>query len=144
MSTKSEINTLKESYDCNLATFKEYYVLTKKYPNDESYLQEFTGAKNNMTQLAKSLFLVSNRLQKDIETMKKDSTSLNTKLDDHEEENSAIKREVEFSQSQVGGAVQMSEDYKLLYTNQYVVNWSFFLGILIAGWATYSTFSKRE
>ena len=57
MSAIGEINKLKESYDCNLATFKEYYVLTKLFPQDNSYLQKFTEAKNNMIQLSKSLFL---------------------------------------------------------------------------------------
>ena len=59
MSAIGEINTLKAAYDCNLATFKEYYVLTKMYPQDDSYLQKFTDAKNNMIQLSKSLFLLN-------------------------------------------------------------------------------------
>ena len=31
MSAVGEINRLKEAYDCNLASFKEYYVLTKLF-----------------------------------------------------------------------------------------------------------------
>lgn len=144
MSTKSEINSLKESYDCNLATFKEYYVLTKQFPNDQDYLQKFTDAKNNMIQLSKSLFLLNNRIQKQIEDMKSDSDSMNTQLDNVEEDKQNISQEITYAESQVGGAKQLSDDYKTLYTNQYILNWSFFVGILATGWITYRTFSKKE
>lgn len=144
MGDKEEINTLKEQYMCNLGTFKEYYTLTHMYPNDESYLKKFNEAKNNLTQLSKHLFLLNNQLQKKIENMKKDSVSLNTQLDSHEENKDTINDELEYAKSQVGGAVQLSDDYKILYTNQYILNWSFFIGIVVAGWVTYKTFSKKE
>lgn len=142
--TTEEINTLKKQYMCNLATFKEYYTLTHMYPNDQTYLKEFNNAKNNLTQLSKHLFLLNNDLQKKIENMKKDTDTLNTQLDSHEENKDTINTELEYAKTQVGGASQLSNDYKVLYTDQYILNWSFVIGIVVAGYVTYKTFSKKE
>lgn len=144
MSEKQEIDTLKKQYMCNLATFKEYYTLTHMYPNDDSYLQKFNEAKSNLVQLSKHLFLLNNEIQKKIENMKRDTDSLNIQLDNHEENKGTINKELEYAKSQVGGATQLSDDYKILYTDQYILNWSFFIGIVVAGWVTYKTFSKKE
>ena len=143
-STAVEIDTLKKQYMCNLATFKEYYTLTHMYPNDQTYLKEFNNAKTNLTQLSKNLFLLNNELQKKIENMKRDTESLNYQLDNHEDNKDTMKTELEYAQTQVGGAAQLSEDYKVLYTDQYILNWSFVIGIIVAGYVTYKTFSKKE
>ncbi len=144
MSVRNEINSLKESYDCNLVTFKEYYVLTRKYPHDDSYKQKFNDAKNNLIALSKNLFLLNNKLQLDIEEMKNDSNSLNEKLNSNQETTDSIQTELNFAESQIGGAKQLSEDYKVLYTQQYILNWSFVIGILGAGYITYRFFSQKE
>ena len=144
MSAIGEINTLKEAYDCNLATFKEYYVLTKLYPQDNSYLQKFTDAKNNMLRLSKSLFLINNELHKNIEDMNKDSKEVNNNITTQQVETDSVEQELEFATGQVGGAKQMSNDYKKLYTDQYILNWSFFIGGLAALYVTYYTFSLQK
>ena len=144
MSAIGEINKLKESYDCNLATFKEYYVLTKLFPQDNSYLQKFTEAKNNMIQLSKSLFLLNNELHTKIEDMNKDSKEVNTNITNNQIEKDSVEKELEFAMGQVGGAEQLSSDYKKLYTDQYILNWSFFIGILAALYITYYTFSLQK
>ena len=144
MSAIGEINTLKEAYDCNLATFKEYYVLTKLYPQDNSYLQKFTEAKNNMIKLSKSLFLLNNELHTKIENMNKDSKEVNRNITTNQVETDSVEQELEYALAQVGGAEQMSKDYKKLYTDQYILNWSFFIGGLAALYITYYTFSLQK
>lgn len=144
MSAIGEINTLKAAYDCNLATFKEYYVLTKMYPQDDSYLQKFTDAKNNMIQLSKSLFLLNNELHKNIENLKKDSKEVNEKITINQVGKGDVEQELEYAEGQVGGATQLSNDYKKLYTDQYILNWSFFIGGLAALYITYYTFSLQK
>lgn len=144
MSAIGEINTLKEAYDCNLATFKEYYVLTKQYPQDNSYLQKFTEAKNNMIKLSKSLFLLNNELHTQIENMNKDSKEVNRNITTNQVETDSVEQELEYALGQVGGAEQMSKDYKKLYTDQYILNWSFFIGGLAALYITYYTFSLQK
>jgi len=144
MNFKEQIDALKKSYDCNLVTFKEYYVLMKQYPADEQYSKKFMEVKTTLTRLAKNLFLLNNELQVEIEKMKNDSTTLNQQLGTQEGSNGNIKKEIDLAKGEVGGSVQMSEDYKVLYTRQYITNWSMFIGILVAGWVSYTTFSKRE
>jgi len=144
MNFKEQIDALKKSYDCNLVTFKEYYVLMKQYPADEQYSKKFMEVKTTLTRLAKNLFLLNNELQVEIEKMKNDSATLNQQLGTQEGSNGNIKKEIDLAKGEVGGSVQMSEDYKVLYTRQYITNWSMFIGILVAGWVSYTTFSKRE
>ena len=144
MSAIGEINELKEAYVCNLASFKEYYVLTKLFPQDNSYLQKFTEAKGNMIKLSKSLFLLNNQLSKNIENMNKDSKEVNRNITDNQTEKDSVEKELDYALGQVGGAEQLSHDYKKLYTDQYILNWSFVIGGLAALYATYYTFSLQK
>jgi len=141
---EDDLNAIKSSYECNMNTFKEYYTLTKMYPNDESYADTYNTSRSNLIKLSKNLFLMNNLIQKDIDDLKNNSTDVNRNIEENESKKSGLVSHLNFITGEVNGAVQMSQDYKLLYTQQYMSNISMIIGIIASFSATYYVFRKID
>lgn len=139
-----DLKAIKSSYECNMNTFKEYYILTKMYPNDESYAKLYNTSRNNLIKLSKNLFLMNNLIQKDIDELQKNSENINTNIKENETKKSSLSSHLNFITGEVNGSVQMSQDYKLLYTRQYISNISMIIGIIASFSATYYIFRKND
>jgi len=141
---EDELKAIKNSYECNMNTFKEYYTLTKIYPTDESYQEKYNTSRSNLIKLSKNLFLMNNLIQKDINNLQQSSSDVNENIKEGESKKSGLLSHLNFITSEVNGAVQMSQDYKLLYTQQYMSNISMIIGIIASFSATYYVFRKND
>ena len=65
----SQINTLKEKLPSILDDFKKYYVLYNKNPEYNEYQQMFENIKGNLQNVNSELFMISNNIEKDTESI---------------------------------------------------------------------------
>jgi len=139
----ADLQALRDSYECNMKSFKEYYTLTKMYPNDKTYTSGYNSSRSNLIQLSKNLFLLNNLIQQDIDSLHKQSVNVNKTIQESESKKSGLVSKLNFLSGEVNGAIQMSQDYKILYIEQYVSNIAMVIGIIASFGATYYVFSKR-
>ncbi len=139
----ANLQAMRDSYACNMKSFKEYYTLTKMYPTDKTYTDGYNSARRNLIQLSKNLFLLNNLIQQDIDTLHKQSVSVNKTIQESESKKSGLVAKMNFLSGEVNGAIQMSQDYKVLYVQQYVSNIAMVIGIIASFGATYYVFRKR-
>ena len=141
---ENQLDAFKVSYSCNLKSFKEYYILTKQFPEDDTYAKGYQSAKSNLVELSRNLFLLNNMIQKDIDSLQVDSGANTSEINTHKGIRSGLEDELTFIEGEVGGAKQMAEDYKIRYTQQYLLNWSMFIGIVLSSATLFYTFRNVE
>ena len=139
----SKIETLKNQYPGYLDNFKQYYILTKQFPNDDSYTRGYQSSRTDMQNATKSLFMINNNIQVEIEKMKATTTILNTKISDEKARNITLQKKYEDATGEVGGAKTMINDYKKIYVLQYISNVSIFLGVILSGVIISKTFRRQ-
>jgi hypothetical protein len=136
----SQIDALEQPYPGYLDNFKEYYVLTKQFPNDDSYTRGYECSTANMQKAASDLFVISNNIQSEIEKMKQNTITLNMGIKEEKGRITELQRRYENATGEVGGAQTMISDSKKVYVIQYISNVSIFLGIILAGIIISKTF----
>jgi hypothetical protein len=141
---ENQLNALKTSYACNLKTFKDYYVLTKQYPEDDEYAKGYENTKNNLLELAKKLFLLNNIIERALEEMQIESDGNLEKIKINEDSKTSLEENLHFITGELGGANQLADDFKANYTRQYLTNWSMLFGVIASGATLFYTFRKIE
>jgi len=139
----SKIETLKNQYPGYLDNFKQYYILTKQFPNDDSYTRGYQSSRTDMQNATKSLFMINNNIQVEIEKMKATTTILNKNITNEKARNITLQKKYDDATGEVGGAQTMIHDYKQRYVLQYISNVSIFLGIILSGVIISKTFRRQ-
>ena len=139
----SKIETLKKQYPGYLDNFKQYYILTKQFPNDDSYTRGYQSSRTDMQNATKSLFMINNNIQVEIEKMKATTTILNKNIANEKARNITLQKKYDDATGEVGGAQTMIHDYKQRYVLQYISNVSIFLGIILSGVIISKTFRRQ-
>ena len=88
----SKIETLKKQYPGYLDNFKQYYILTKQFPNDDSYTRGYASSRADIQNATKSLFLINNNIQVEIEKLKATTTILNKNIANEKARNVTLQK----------------------------------------------------
>ena len=139
----SKIETLKNQYPGYLDNFKQYYILTKQFPNDDSYTRGYQSSRTDMQNASKSLFMINNNIQVEIEKLKASTTMLNNNIANEKARNITLQKKYDDATGEVGGAKTMINDYKKIYVLQYISNVSIFLGVILSGVIISKTFRRQ-
>jgi peptidoglycan hydrolase CwlO-like protein len=139
----SKIETLKKQYPGYLDNFKEYYILTKQFPNDASYTRGYESSRADIQNATKSLFMINNNIQVEIEKLKATTNILNKNIANEKARNISLQKKYEDATGEVGGAKTMINDYKKIYVLQYISNVSIFLGVILSGVILTKTFRRQ-
>ena len=139
----SKIETLKKQYPGYLDNFKQYYILTKQFPNDDSYTRGYESSRTDIQNATKSLFMINNNIQVEIEKLKATTTILNKNIANEKARNVTLQKKYDDATGEVGGAKTMINDYKKIYVLQYISNVSIFLGVILSGVIISKTFRRQ-
>ena len=139
----SKIETLKNQYPGYLDNFKQYYILTKQFPNDDSYTRGYASSRTDMQNATKTLFMINNNIQVEIERLKASTMILNQNIENEKARNITLQKKYDDATGEVGGAQTMIHDYKQRYVLQYISNVSIFLGIILSGVIISKTFRRQ-
>ena len=139
----SKIEALKTQYPGYLDNFKQYYILTKQFPNDDSYTRGYESSRADIQNASKSLFMINNNIQVEIEKMKATTAILNKNIADEKARNITLQKKYDDATGEVGGAKTMINDYKKIDVLQYISNVSIFLGVILSGVILTKTFRRQ-
>jgi hypothetical protein len=127
-----KINNIKTQFFSALDDFTKYYVYFNKNPEVNEFQNFYANSKSQLQTMSQQLFLTTNNIDKNIEEIDKEVSSISIKL---EEEEKLYKKLMELAaninNTQDGSQILM-DDAKKIYNDQYYKNVEIFVGIIIA------------
>jgi hypothetical protein len=129
----SQINTLKEKLPSILDDFKKYYVFYNKNPEYSEYQQMFENIKCNLQNINSELFMTTNNIEKDTESINDRLQKINILIEKEKIKNRQLKRRLGIVEKKYNGSDELISDYKEIYNLDYLKNFALFYGIILLG-----------
>lgn len=140
---KENLQTLNQQLPAILDDFKKYYIFFNKNPEYPEYQNAFENIKGNMNKLSSDLFMLSNDVQSSTGELNKKLFALNILIKKEKERNRQLKLRLGIVQHKNNAATELISDYKNMYSEEYLRNWSLFVSIIIIG-VSISKISKNH
>jgi|LakMenE01Jun11ns_1017448.scaffolds.fasta_scaffold9737480_1 hypothetical protein len=125
-----KINNIKSQFFSALDDFKKYYVYYNKNPEVNEFQNYYVNSKGQLQNLSRDLFLTTNNIDKNIETLDKSMSSISAQLDDEKKLNKEMMKLIASLENTQNGSEILIDDSKSNYNEQYINNWEIFFGIL--------------
>ena len=129
----SQINTLKEKLPSILEDFIKYYIFYNKNPEYNEYQQMFETIKGNLQNINSELFMTSNNIDKNTETINDRLQKINTLIAKEKIKNKQLKRRLGIVEKKYNGSDELISDYKEIYNLDYLNNFALFYGVIALG-----------
>ena len=139
----SQINTLKEKLPSILDDFKKYYVFYNKNPEYNEYQQIFENIKGNLQNINSELFITTNNIEKDTESINDRLQKINALIAKEKKKNRQLKRRLGIVEKKYNGSDELISDYKEMYNLDYLTNFALFFGVILLGTTMASKFKAR-
>ena len=128
---KEQIYKLNSGVHLLLNEFKKLYVITNMYPTNEEYQTQYQNIINSLSEVLSKLFFISNDVQVDIDTLNKKLFEYNILIGQEREKNKELKRKLGMVENKSNAASEMIKDYKNIYDERYLRNWSLLLSSIV-------------
>jgi predicted RNase H-like nuclease (RuvC/YqgF family) len=128
-----QIDTIKSQFFSALDDFKKYYVYYNKNPEVNEFENYYTNSKNQLQNMNRDLFLLTNNIDKQIEILDEQISSISIELNEEKELNKELMKLVNELKNTQSGSEVLIDDSKRQYNEQYWKNWEIFIGIIIIG-----------
>lgn len=135
-----KINNIKSQFFSALDDFKKYYVYFNKNPEVNEFQNYYANSKGQLQTMSRDLFLISNDIDKNIESLNKKISAISLQLEDEKKLNKEITELIDNLENTQNGSEILINDSKSQYNVQYVKNWEIFIGILFIGILLAKTF----
>jgi hypothetical protein len=127
----SKINNLKEKLPSILEDFVKYYVFYSKNPEYNEYQQIFENIKGNLQNINSELFMTSNNIEKDTETINNRLHKINALIAKEKIKNRQLKRKLGIVEKKYNGSDELISDYKEIYNLDYLTNFALIYGVIM-------------
>jgi hypothetical protein len=127
----SQLNTLKEKLPSILDDFKKYYIFYNKNPEYNEYQQIFENIKGNLQNINSELFMTTNNIEKDTESINDRLQKINALIAKEKIKNRQLKRRLGIVEKKYNGSDELISDYKEIYNLDYLTNFSLFFGVIL-------------
>jgi len=128
-----KINNIKSQFFSALDDFKKYYVYFNKNPEVNEFQNYYANSKGQIQAMSRDLFLISNDIDKNIESLGKKISSISLQLNDEKKLNKELTELINNLENTQNGSEILINDSKSQYNVQYMKNWEIFIGILFIG-----------
>ena len=126
-----KINTIKTQFFSALDDFKKYYVYYNKNPEVDEFQNYYLNSKSQLQNMSRDLFLTTNNIDKNIESLDTEMEGISIKLEDEKSLNIELMKTLANLEKTQNGSELLIDNSKDLYNTQYYYNWEMFIGILI-------------
>jgi hypothetical protein len=127
----SQLNTLKEKLPSILDDFKKYYIFYNKNPEYNEYQQIFENIKGNLQNINSELFMTTNNIEKDTESINDRLQKINALIAKEKIKNRQLKRRLGIVEKKYNGSDELISDYKEIYNLDYLTNFALFFGVIL-------------
>ena len=126
-----QINNIKTQFFSALDDFTKYYVYFNKNPEVNEFQNFYANSKSQLQTMSRQLFLTTNNIDKIIEEIDKQVSSISIKLEGEEELYKKLMELAENIDNTQDGSQILIDDSKKKYNDQYYKNIQIFIGIII-------------
>jgi hypothetical protein len=137
-----KITQLDGNVDLVLDEFKKIYVLSKMYPENQEYQQQYANMIGGLNQIKSKLFTIDNDVQVNIDQLNKTMIALDIEIKREREKNKELKRKLGIIENKTNAASEMINDYTEIYNIKYLRNWALALSTLICIMTIGTVFKK--
>jgi regulator of replication initiation timing len=138
-----KLNTFSQKFPEILDDFKRNYVIFNQHPEFQEYSNAFSSSKSAASSVNKDLFMLTNDLQQNINTLNKQGDSITDELDELKTTNEELKRKLSSNDGTNTAADGMNDDAKEQFKYQYIKNLSMILGNGLMIFAMYTLFKNQ-
>jgi hypothetical protein len=124
-----KIKELKDKLPSIIDDFIKYYIFSHKNPDYTEYQQMFENIKNNLNGVNSELSNISNDVNKKTIIINKKMIDYNKIIEKLKKKNDELKEKLGTIEEKNNSSHQMMEDYKILYENSYLQNFSILFSI---------------
>ena len=125
-----KIKISKERLVLILHEFKKIFVLSKMYPENEEYQQQFSNVSNSLKEILSNFFTLSNDIQINIDDISKKMIEIDILIHREREKNRELKKRLGIIEHENNAATEMISNYKEIYDMRYLRNWALGLSTL--------------
>jgi predicted RNase H-like nuclease (RuvC/YqgF family) len=138
-----KINEYNDKFFSSLDDLSNSYINYKMYPEYNEYQQIYATSKGNVESIQADIFVATNNIQNNIDSLNKLITDLNKKISTEKNKNNTLKSELANISSNSNGSVLLTIESNSLYMNQYILNATMGTGIIIVLFALFKVYSKK-
>jgi hypothetical protein len=139
-----KINLLKDNSVFILDEFKKLYVINKMHPENEEYQYQYENIVSNINTILSNLFTTSNDIQFNINVLNKKLEQLNNSIEKERKHNIELKKKLGIIKHKNNSSAEMIKDYKNIYNQYYLQNWSIVLSTLLCVYTISVVYKKPE
>lgn len=99
------------------------------YPEIKTYKNEFSRSMNNLKEVENRVFLLKNKIEKELANMNKNTNQINNQIHSLEKNITFLKKKLNSLTNSDDASIGMLKDTKILHKQEYVGNWV--LGVII-------------
>lgn len=125
-----KINTIKSQFFSSLDDFKKYYVYYNKNPEVNEFQNYYVNSKGQLQTMSRDLFLITNNIDKNIDILDKQMSSISDQLDDEKKLNKEMMKLISDIENTQNGSEVLIDDSKERYNQQWTRNVEMFLSIV--------------
>jgi len=128
-----KISAIRGQFFSALDDFKKYYVYYNKNPEVNEFQNYYANSMGQLQTMSKNLFIVTNDIDKEIESLEEKITTMTTLLIEEKELNAKLIELInDIENTHVGSDVLIS-DSKKIYNKKYYMNMRLIIGLIIVG-----------
>ena len=102
-----------------------------KNPEVDEFQNYYINSKSQLQTMSRDLFLTTNNIDKNIEILDSEMSSIGVKLENEKKLNGELMKVLSSLENTHNGSEILIDDSKDTYNRQYYYNWEIFIGILI-------------
>ena len=126
-----KIITIKSQFLSALDDFKKYYIFFNRNPEVNEFQNYYANSKGQLQTMNRNMFLVTNNIEKNIQTLNKFVLLSSIKLNNEKALNKQMTDLINNLENTQNGSEILVDDSKTKYNIQYYKNVEMFIGILI-------------
>lgn len=130
---EEKINNLNTQFFSALDDFKKYYVYFNKNPEVNEFQNFYASSKSQIQSMTRDIFLLTNSIDKSIESLDSQMQNVTLKLEDEKKLNLELTKLLNDLDNTKNGSDLLIQDSKDEYNQQYNYNFQIIFGIFIAG-----------
>jgi len=127
----NKLNTYSQNFTSVLDDFSNSYINYKLYPDYTEYENIYSNHKSNLDSLQADVFIATNDVQKNIDSLNDLINDLNTKLNTEKDHNKILKNTLSQISSDGNGSELLFSESKDLYKMQKIYNIILITGIFL-------------
>lgn len=126
-----KINILDNRMNTILEEFKKLYVISKMYPTNSEYQQQFQNIVSNINEIQLKTVSMSTDIQTNTNNLNKKLEIINNSIKKERDENNKLKKKMGIIENKSNASNELIDDYKKMYDQTYLRNWALGLSIII-------------